>query len=799
MNNKISDQAGISRKSDHMTYIRSQGIRLLQILPFCAKSAELKIKPAWKGFIKKKMLPILALAYFLFITFPPFPFEPIGRGLDNSYRYAINYLPHTNYAFGKDVNFNYGPLGYLIRPLNIGSNLIQSAIFVIMIHAMFCFSIIIFYMKNKGIFSMKFVFSALAYAVSCFLTLYEQNCLSTRLLVLVVLLAALSIYGRRTAVPSAVMSGILMGMLLFIKFNVGFFSPVFYILVMTFACLSDSRRYLRILVIAFSAYAVTVSVITLVFLKRFENLYLFVVNSLELASEFSEGMSLIGNRMELIPAICIIIVFFLFLWLLRGRSRRLLWISLACLVLVFLAFKQGFVRQDAHVLFFATSVVSIASIFPLIAATRRELLLTSVNFLVILILSLIIFISYALGFPNGICDYLCGKRSYDGIWSVLNLKLTKLLLDKQGTVNLFSDALPVEWIDMIKKNKNAFVDIVPWEINYCPTNGLRWTPNPILQLTYATSAVLDKVSASHFKDSSSPEFIIAEFQDIDYRNQIVDYPATWNTILANYKLCRLNGARNIFLLEKRKTPLQNEYENICTTKESLGEWIELPESTGPVYAEIEMRLNIYGRIMKKLFRIGPTYIYVVYEDGKPDVFRIMPGTMKNDVLISCIPRNATEMSSLFEGQCANRIDMVAIIGPGSICYNRELKIIWKRQSGVNLQYKNILNKDGLIQKPIVTDENIRLEEIVEIKDSVLQETMYRIIGHAYQPQTRKPADTAFIDIDGKIDIPVNINEGKFISLIPATTFLRGKHNIRIKMIADNKYYIQGVPFELEVK
>jgi hypothetical protein len=52
-----------------------------------------------------------------------------NTGLDASWAVALNYFHVKGLVFGRDVGFTYGPLGYLILPMPLGSNLEQGLLF----------------------------------------------------------------------------------------------------------------------------------------------------------------------------------------------------------------------------------------------------------------------------------------------------------------------------------------------------------------------------------------------------------------------------------------------------------------------------------------------------------------------------------------------------------------------------------------------------------------------------------------------------------------------------------------------
>ena len=70
----------------------------------------------------------LAIGYISIATFPGGYF-PVQAGLDLSWVYAINWLAETPHRFGREVNFTYGPLGFLFLPTNFGEHVLWSALF----------------------------------------------------------------------------------------------------------------------------------------------------------------------------------------------------------------------------------------------------------------------------------------------------------------------------------------------------------------------------------------------------------------------------------------------------------------------------------------------------------------------------------------------------------------------------------------------------------------------------------------------------------------------------------------------
>ncbi len=78
----------------------------------------------------------VAVVFLLLATFPGH-YQPIRTGLDPSYQYGLNFLANSDQVFGRDVAFTFGPLGYLLIPLDIGNNLVESILLRLLVHALF--------------------------------------------------------------------------------------------------------------------------------------------------------------------------------------------------------------------------------------------------------------------------------------------------------------------------------------------------------------------------------------------------------------------------------------------------------------------------------------------------------------------------------------------------------------------------------------------------------------------------------------------------------------------------------------
>src|SRR3954469_22751865 len=73
--------------------------------------------------------PRIALFLFCVLLVCPLRYWPLGRDVDSTWRFALNFAAAHGLVAGRDVVFTYGPLGYLVFPEDTGNNLMAGLAF----------------------------------------------------------------------------------------------------------------------------------------------------------------------------------------------------------------------------------------------------------------------------------------------------------------------------------------------------------------------------------------------------------------------------------------------------------------------------------------------------------------------------------------------------------------------------------------------------------------------------------------------------------------------------------------------
>ncbi len=627
-----------------------------------------------------KVLTTLAIVYLMVTLFPGVN-RVVFPGLDHSWQFALSYLSQSDYSFGKDVFFTYGPLGYLHFPLPVGSSLGQGLIFRLAAHLLLGALLFLHWQSSE---SRRGILTFIA----CFLIL---NLLTHRtstsllelypdyyLLMIFGLILSLGLKQEKFLTASLTMCSAFSGLMLFAKFNTGIAAASFLFTALIALFIQQSNRRKAILLAA-AVYAITVLVSMSVFIGGPSQVAMWLKVSLEMAAEFSVAMSILGTRFALVECLIVFVVFLsLTAWLaLKKRAAGL--VGLAFLPVTFLTFKSGFVRQDGHELnyFFGTGLILCAMIISL--ENWREIITAVLAFALAFAITAEARIRWwgrdTLG--SQALSILSLKSGFDKIRQLINFRELEKQLAQASRDNLQALKLPEDWLDGIDRQRQSF-DVLPWEINLCPANDLKWNPMPTLQTYTSYTSWLDDLNSAHFNNPNSPDFVLVGYETIDNRHLLWDTPSTWRMAMNNYQVEKIRHLNYLLMLKRKPLLSAPEWQTVGETVIAPNQWTEVPESAGLVYAQMNLSWNLSGRMRKSAFRLPPVMIELERVSGKAGSFRIMPDVARNGLLMNFPPNDFDSLARLFECQAQNPVRRFRITGRGADFLNRTIKLTWKK-------------------------------------------------------------------------------------------------------------------------
>ncbi|MEA2012785.1 MAG: hypothetical protein U9O87_06850 [Verrucomicrobiota bacterium] len=393
------------------------------------------------------------------------------------------------------------------------------------------------------------------------------------------------------------------------------------------------------------------------------NFFLWFYGGLQLSSGYSSAMSLKGPSEELLlAAICIVsfgIVLFINYFYSKDTDRYLF---LILFLPMFLFFKHGFVRQDAHVFSFFSSYV-------LLLCTTAIFINSEIVFKRFILLVCIGCLAYISISDERHCilsgyDRILGKQSFHITKKMFNYKETLKDLKHKSRKNLEYTRLKNSFVDNYQRNKFTF-DSIPWLTSIIFTNNYAWQPAPIFQHDVAFTHYLDNKNAQHYLSKNSADIVICCFQAMNKKHLLWSTPATWKNILLNYYPINIIHKKNLLILKKLPDIKKPKMKTIKTLIIEKNEWLPIPSNEKKIFLKTKLKYNIKGLLSKNLFRVPPVYIQVIFSKKKIKKWRIIPEVMENGILINPIPDSLSELEQVFKNNKNSSPLLFRICGPGT--------------------------------------------------------------------------------------------------------------------------------------
>jgi hypothetical protein len=382
--------------------------------------------------------------------------------------------------------------------------------------------------------------------------------------------------------------------------------------------------------------------------QSFWSVFLYVAGSTEMAAGYSAAMGLAPNQWDSIIGIALLICLLALVlttwfgspnW--RERSNRVAIISAG----IFLAWKEGFVRADVHVVVFLVYAFFLAAILPALLGfdwvaeelnERENILSTRVGNVLLrrrvraltfgcLFFSLTPFAFFNSDFKDAVQKGLLAKAS-DTFSAFIRPATYRLDLERQLESMRDKADLPKiralvdgDAIGALNLDQDAAI-----------LNGLNYKPHPVFQNNSAYTPALQRLNAEFFK-SKPPQYLLWRTGSIDGRFPTLDDGEVLLTVLSSYSpVTNENG----FILWKCKAAAEKPYSlaNKHEVSVSLNQWVMLPRE--PTWLQIECEQTLFGAVQSLFSRCSETRLEVQLDNGGTRNYRLLPGNARYGFVIS---------------------------------------------------------------------------------------------------------------------------------------------------------------------
>lgn len=573
-----------------------------------------------------------ALVYTALLILPAY-YQTIIPGLDPSWGFGLNHFPHSEFKFGPDLIFTYGPLGFLAVPMNVASNIgiamfVRLALWILML-----WQLVALWRSGKRTAAL-FITASLMVSNKLYIYYWDYFVVALFLVLCFRLLEGSSIS------LGLCMVAVLMGISFLLKFT-SFIMAAMMLSVCAVGLMLRQGRDLAVRDRALLALAFASGPIGyLLYDPSLWDLLLYARGALAISSGYAASMSLPTDPalairagvVSAIPALCALFA----LW------RRT--VSLPSVALVFvatcMAFRHGFTRSGIpHSAVFLSFVV--LSFGLLLAQIKMTRLATAVHWFLFCGVSFIALQGVSDRWPVWTRFWWLPEMNLSQAVKLLHWRDTMTELDVVSAAN-FHGTVIERYLDDIQ---GARVLVFPWDLAYAAHQNFTLVPLYAMQAYSAYTRYLDRTEAERLLSKKGPHFVVFEWQAIDGRHPLLDVPATWNGLFSKFVPYVPNT--DSVLLAPRQHPLRISYVPLSRTTFQREDWVSIPSSHAPVGVSIDLKPTVAGSMVTALYKLPIILLQTRSRSGMVQTFRVPGDVLATPLPINCLPLSFNSLMDLW--------------------------------------------------------------------------------------------------------------------------------------------------------
>jgi hypothetical protein len=182
------------------------------------------------------------------------------------------------------------------------------------------------------------------------------------------------------------------------------------------------------------------------------------------------------------------------------------------------------------------------------------------------------------------------------------------------------------------------------------------------------------LNSQHFESVDAPEFLLYAFGSIDGRYPLFDEPATFRTILRNYKPVFIDGKFIILRRADTRNWPPSKTVSVLDTETEFGKPISVPKiKNGYLFAKIYMEYNLLGKIAKLIYK--PPIVGVgLLADGSVFGHRFIFSTARNGIFLSQYIHGVRDLAAVWNGKPNNNLDAIVIFTQNQHFYDKHIRV-----------------------------------------------------------------------------------------------------------------------------
>ena len=373
----------------------------------------------------------------------------------------------------------------------------------------------------------------------------------------------------------------------------------------------------------------------------------FFFNQAQVAAGYGEAMG--GGGSFLPPALFLIAAIPLVITIKRDLHTPTTCkyaVAAGMAVTLFLAFKEGFVREDDwHVLIATEALLILPWCRPCVKVDvwhKAQAALAGIAVLVCIQM-----FPYALDLQAKVADFDQLRHCSDGGPIACPTGAGWLRKTYELSLARLRARLPLPKVP-------GTVDVYTVDQYLAIANGYHWDPRPVLQSYSAYTPGLARMNTEHLSGANAPDGVFFALTAIDGRLPTLEDGPSWPILLTRYGVgwlgipAQSSGAGAIAYLQHKSDSARIGVARspLLGGTAELGQRVDLPQSGDALFAELDIRPTAYGTFEGVLFRGSALYINFLFPRGRVESYRFVPGMGRAGFIISPVITNAVQFVSL---------------------------------------------------------------------------------------------------------------------------------------------------------
>jgi hypothetical protein len=631
----------------------------------------------------ERIVRLVLLTYVLLVAAPVRFWQIRADDIDYTWIFALNYAAAHGLAFGRDLVWTNGPLGFLTFPQNIGHNLPLALLFQAGLWILLATVYIDLFLR-AGIPLARLALFSLCIGLASPLFWFNRNSedvLVAGVLTLLVMVRFDQPAGERVDGAGGLTGRnarrylsalVLIGLLPLIKLSGGIHGALalggFLLDRVLTLRRAAWREVLLALLVPLTCYALGLALT----MPSPAAVVSYWHQSWDLASGVSVAASGAGSGLELAGAFGVLAAIVYLLWLQGDARVARFYLLLLALPLIF-ALKHGFIRPDDHIInffCFAALAIGLIALYANFSGWRAFAVAA-------IVLPLPLVCMRHLSSLETVAGDVTGLRVLRSIaLAARSVAGGEAPADEHA---LMGNSAPTPLLSPELRAQIGKEPVAVLSLNYAAAyfDDLNLRIYPVVQLYSAWTPYLDQLSAEWIR-SRGPRYLVYDGHTIDHRHPWAQTPALWAEVYRDYDSVLVSGHN--LLLERRGLPRYRALETVRTFQVHFPGVVTLPPAEAAEFWSLSCPMTTAGFERKVLFRVLPVTMEIQFSDGHRKSYRSIMNVMSSPLLGEALPTTLADFAATFapESSLSARATRLVFAGAGAGSYQAQCQVRWLR-------------------------------------------------------------------------------------------------------------------------